>query len=1572
MATNVIEILLKLRKEGGEVLEQVSDSISNIKKAMESDSSHFFDSLGAELKSAGAEAKKVDNAMRDLKKATQDPLSKEYVSGFLEALKSTDKAALEAQLSVKKVKDELASGGSKSAAILGMVDALGMTSKEAEKAKQRLQELNGVNLSPLKTSLTEVTTAVQGIGGKFNLEGLKNALNGAQSGVTGLLTSVRGLVGIFAGFTAVNYLKDAANSAARTEVLGTVLKQVGQNAGYTSTELDKADKAVQKMGITASSSRESLVALINAGLKIDLAAPLARAAQDLAVIAGWNSSDTFQRLITNISQLDTMGLRFMGIMVDRTRAEQQYAAALGKSADALSAKEQKEAFANAVLEEAAKRQGIYEASMTNVAKQTQSLARYKENLAVAIGEKLLPAYLEVVKLMTYFLKESEQTASSLDKNQESAKGFGEALGVVFQLVREGTDLLKEHKDLIIGVAAAWAGFKVVGLLAGLIQIGGTLSFVGTAAVAAFGLIETGLIAIMTSVAGLGPIFGTAAGAIIARAGAVGAAIWAVWKIVELGKAIWEFGEAKKSLRELQESAAEATKKLPESFKAAVEKFKTSSADLTSTTGKTKDQIRAQMEEMTKGIEYAGKKYTEALLAGKNATAEQKKAIEDWDNVVQKQMIPALERMSKAMAEAKDAEIDLNVAAYQSKVEQINMLTLSYKTVVEAVKDYQKAVSSATDEVYKMANAGLSAKYKEEQALLQATEVYQGQNRQKMLANDMAYYANSLALAKEEFDAKKKLAEANYESQAALLAGLIRLNEKDNPEQAKAQTAELLQMRKNFTEQSLQLAQQEHSRIVALRDQAFQKYTDQLKQVAQLEKELAQENMDHEVKVHDLKVRLGEDTLKSREEAIRDRERALSDRERVAQASGDKSAMEAIRREREGLSRDRDQITRDRESMQKAIEADAKNQFDVYIAKAKEELAKGGEANTKLAAEYEKIAQHYAGSATTVAEKLREENALHDVKVQRLGQEQEVAKASAESQRLAFETLTSAMEVSGNQISVLISKLAELGYESQLVTLKLKFSQLSGEIESTVNELDKLKSRPVALPGDAAKIEELTRNLARLRAESGVVGGSVEKLKGSLDDLVKNRKELEIKTDTAQRAMDGLRRDKEHLDEVLKRPNAVKVEAKMDTALKGTLDFKRELDSVTDKPRTVTVRSDIAPASEALKYVVSQIELVKAKLESQKKLGLDTTEAEKQMALLQSQYKALTEDTTSNPIKPNVITQEAITKLMGLGFSAEEARKALENPMSISITRRGPDEVGALKEQIIDVQKNGTVNITANTGEAQAGVGEVRRELDSLTGAPAIVTVTADSVAAEAELTKIDNENPDVKATVTADSTEAEMTIDQLSNQSPAIRAEVEADTSPADRAVSQFERQTPNVHGRVDADNSAAMAAINAIPRSITTYHYIKTIQSNALGGLMDDGWVQHFADGGYNRFAGLVSGPGTGTSDSIPALIANGEFIMRTAAVSHYGADLFHALNQMAMPNPVRFAGGGMVLDGVSGRLPSFMTTSPSANESMDGGKRDTVDVNLNIGGQVHRLESSRDTAKRLASSLRELQRAG
>ncbi|MBQ9256144.1 MAG: tape measure protein [Acidaminococcaceae bacterium] len=60
------------------------------------------------------------------------------------------------------------------------------------------------------------------------------------------------------------------------------------------------------------------------------------------------------------------------------------------------------------------------------------------------------------------------------------------------------------------------------------------------------------------------------------------------------------------------------------------------------------------------------------------------------------------------------------------------------------------------------------------------------------------------------------------------------------------------------------------------------------------------------------------------------------------------------------------------------------------------------------------------------------------------------------------------------------------------------------------------------------------------------------------------------------------------------------------------------------------------------------------------------------------------------------------------------------------------------------------------------------------------------------------------------------------------------------------------------------------------------------------------------NASGGYISGPGTGTSDSIPAMLSNGEYVINAKAASQLGLPFLDALNSGA--GIVRYASGGSV----------------------------------------------------------------
>lgn len=92
-------------------------------------------------------------------------------------------------------------------------------------------------------------------------------------------------------------------------------------------------------------------------------------------------------------------------------------------------------------------------------------------------------------------------------------------------------------------------------------------------------------------------------------------------------------------------------------------------------------------------------------------------------------------------------------------------------------------------------------------------------------------------------------------------------------------------------------------------------------------------------------------------------------------------------------------------------------------------------------------------------------------------------------------------------------------------------------------------------------------------------------------------------------------------------------------------------------------------------------------------------------------------------------------------------------------------------------------------------------------------------------------------------------------------------------------------------------------------------------------GYIKNFGPGGG------VSGPGTGTSDSIPAMLSNGEYVIRATSVQKYGKDLFDAFNTQ------RFALGGMANPRYN--IPSSsLIVNPATMRYNNGGQVNRYDV--------------------------------
>lgn len=113
----------------------------------------------------------------------------------------------------------------------------------------------------------------------------------------------------------------------------------------------------------------------------------------------------------------------------------------------------------------------------------------------------------------------------------------------------------------------------------------------------------------------------------------------------------------------------------------------------------------------------------------------------------------------------------------------------------------------------------------------------------------------------------------------------------------------------------------------------------------------------------------------------------------------------------------------------------------------------------------------------------------------------------------------------------------------------------------------------------------------------------------------------------------------------------------------------------------------------------------------------------------------------------------------------------------------------------------------------------------------------------------------------------------------------------------------------LDAVRTLALGITQALQQVFARQLAIKLLESFGFG-FSEGGPVERRAEGGF------ISGPGTSTSDSIPALLSDGEYVVRAAAVKRPGVlSALDAINRggvapalFAASGARRFADGGLV----------------------------------------------------------------
>ena len=257
------------------------------------------------------------------------------------------------------------------------------------------------------------------------------ALRGAMTGIG--IAAGTAMAGVIAFGT------KAFMAAARVDELDVAMNAVGKSTGLGYQSIRDTAVAIKEMGIEMAVAQQSAIKFAQNNLKLSYASELARAAQDLAVVSGMNSTDTYNMLTHAVITGRSEVLKSVGIQKSAGQMYEDYARSIGKSATALTYQEKQQAVATGALKEAENVAGAYLAAMESPGKVLRSFARLHNEIQVSIGSVLLKGFGPMIKSLYDFEK-------AVSKAFEKSKPFKDILAAMQMVLVKLTTPIKNFID----------------------------------------------------------------------------------------------------------------------------------------------------------------------------------------------------------------------------------------------------------------------------------------------------------------------------------------------------------------------------------------------------------------------------------------------------------------------------------------------------------------------------------------------------------------------------------------------------------------------------------------------------------------------------------------------------------------------------------------------------------------------------------------------------------------------------------------------------------------------------------------------------------------------------------------------------------------------------------------------------------------------------------------------------------------------------------------------------------------------------------------------------------------------
>lgn len=319
---------------------------------------------------------------------------------------------------------------------------------------------------------------------------LINAKDKASGVFSKLKSNVAGIAAGIAGYFSVNFFAGAVNDAQALETqvltLNAVIKATGQAAGLTADEIIEMSKRLdeQTLGSEKGFTDAATSLLTFKSIGKDSFETVLTLAQDLATTGFGSLESNAKQLgkaledpVRGLSQLRESGVSF-------TESQQDMIKALVEGGE--------KAKAQGIILDALTNQvgGAGKAAGGGLAGAIDLIGKRFHDFKQQLGQGMIEPLKEAANSLADFLKRMNETGG--------IKKFGDAIGSVFSAFVDITVVVADHTKAIIGLSAAYAGLKVVGLISSLVSLSSGLAATTIATKAATAAAKANTIATLTA------------------------------------------------------------------------------------------------------------------------------------------------------------------------------------------------------------------------------------------------------------------------------------------------------------------------------------------------------------------------------------------------------------------------------------------------------------------------------------------------------------------------------------------------------------------------------------------------------------------------------------------------------------------------------------------------------------------------------------------------------------------------------------------------------------------------------------------------------------------------------------------------------------------------------------------------------------------------------------------------------------------------------------------------------------------------------------------------------------------